>query len=536
MRPGPTAVMSAAVSTSRSRRRSNERTPADEIVDGARIVGVALERRHAEEQVPADQPDHGLDLVRREVQPSGDLAPDFGAFLRVIAAPPLRDIVQQQREIEHIAHPQLMNERAGERQLVGIVAPLDRAEHANGADAVLVHRVDVVEVELSLPHDAAEVRQEAAHHAGLVHHPQDLLGVALVGEDRAEGAVRLRVVAHRCRDQPVALVDQAERGRMNVAAFGLGPAEDGDEARRALAERVLADRRDAPAGDVEPVAEGPRHRSGAVDRSGVEPLSLQHRAEDPRELAHLLRDEEVVLHEPLDGEIAAARPVAHARRDLGLPVEGEAILRPLADDVEVRPDPPQEILRPREAVVLVLAEHAPLHELAEAIDAKEILGDPEQHVEVAQAALAVLHVGLQQIAGIAGTHVALVALAQLGSDELGLGARHQFREKALAERLVERLVAPHVARFEHGGPNRHVLARPAQAICDRTGGVAHREAQVPQHVEQVLDDLLAAAGQLVGMQEENIDVGMGRQIAPAVAPDRDQRKAARSGRIGLGDR
>ena len=35
------------------------------------------------------------------------------------------------------------------------------------------------------------------------------------------------------------------------------------------------------------------------------------------------------------------------------------------------------------------------------------------------------------------------------------------------------------------------------------------------------------------MQEEDIDIGMGRQIAPAVATDRHQREAARRGRIGL---
>ena len=451
----------------------------------------------------------------------------------MVAAPPLRDVMQQQREVEHVAHPQLVNERAGERQLVGQSAPLDRAEHADSADAVLVHRVDVVEVELGLPHDAPEIRQEAAHHAGLVHHPQDLLGVALVGEDRAEGAVRLRVVAHRRGDEPVALVDQPERRRVDVAAFRLRPAEDRHETHRALSERVLADRRDAPAGDEQPVAQRAGLDPGAVDRRGVQPLRLQRRAQDPGELADALRDEEVVLHEPLDGEVAAARPVAHARRDLRLPVEGEAILRAPADDVKVRPDPPEKVLRPREAVVLVLVQHAPVGERAEAVDAEEVLGDPEQHVEVAQAPLAVLHVGLEQIARIAGAHVALVSLAQLGGDELGLGAGHKLVEKAPAERVVERPVAPHVARFEHGGADRHVLPRSAQAVGDRTRGVTHLEAEVPQHVEQMLDDLLAAPGQLVGVQNEDIDIGMGREVAPAVAAHRDQREAACGGRIGL---
>ena len=43
---------------------------------------------------------------------------------------------------------------------------------------------------------------------------------------------------------------------------------------------------------------------------------------------------------------------------------------------------------------------------------------------------------------------------------------------------------------------------------DRASRVAHGEAEVPHHVEQMLDDLLASAGQLVGAQEENIDIGV----------------------------
>ena len=266
----------------------------------------------------------------------------------------------------------------------------------------------------------------------------------------------------------------------------------------------------------------------------MEPFRLQHRAEDPRELADLLRHKEVMFHEPFDGQIAAARPISHARRNFRLSVEGQTVLRAVADDVEVGADPPEEVFRLREAIVLVLIEHAAPDELAEAVDAEEILRDPEQHVEVAQAALAVLHVGLQEIAGTACAHVALVALAELGGDELGLGAGHQLGEKTPAEPVVESLVAPHVARFEHGGPDRHVFACAPQTIGDRAGCMADGEPQIPHHVEQMLDDLLAAAGQLVWMQEKDIDIGMGRQLAPAVAANRHQRKSVGGGRIRLG--
>ena len=52
----------------------------------------------------------------------------------------------------------------------------------------------------------------------------------------------------------------------------------------------------------------------------------------------------------------------------------------------------------------------------------EVLADPEQRLQVAQAALALLDVGLEQVARAALAGVALGALGELQLDELGPGA------------------------------------------------------------------------------------------------------------------
>ncbi len=70
----------------------------------------------------------------------------------------------------------VLDQLAGERELV-VAAALDVDEHADAAQQMLVHRVVVVHVELHHRHDAAEVGDEAAEHAGLVHPPQHDLGV-----------------------------------------------------------------------------------------------------------------------------------------------------------------------------------------------------------------------------------------------------------------------------------------------------------------------------------------------------------------------
>ena len=62
-------------------------------------------------------------------------------------------------------------------------------------------------------------------------------------------------------------------------------------------------------------------------------------------------------------------------------------------------------------------------------------------MQVAQAALAVLDVGLDAIARLAGPPVALVALGQLRLDELLGGALHDLPLEAPHQVLEQRLVA-----------------------------------------------------------------------------------------------
>jgi hypothetical protein len=71
-------------------------------------------------------------------------------------------------------------------------------------------------------------------------------------------------------------------------------------------------------------------------------------------------------------------------------------------------------------------------------------------------ALAVLDVGLDDVAAVAHAHVPRVALGELLGHELRLGAGHDVAPEALAGLVVERLVAPQVAAFEDRGADRQV--------------------------------------------------------------------------------
>ena len=96
----------------------------------------------------------------------------------------------------------------------------------------------------------------------------------------------------------------------------------------------------------------------------------------------------------------------------------------------------------------------------------------------------------------------------------------------------QHLLAPQVARLEERRADRQVRLGLAQAFVDRARRLADLEPEIPQEIEQVFDDLLGVRRLLVGQQEQQIDVGIGRQLAAAIAADRDERHPFARGRVG----
>ena len=87
----------------------------------------------------------------------------------------------------------------------------------------------------------------------------------------------------------------------------------------------------------------------------LELLHLQRRAQDRRQIADVLGDEEVVLHEALDGDQAAAVVVAELRGEPRLHIERQHLLRAAAEEVQEAADGPQEVLAAAEGRDLLRA-------------------------------------------------------------------------------------------------------------------------------------------------------------------------------------
>ena len=123
--------------------------------------------------------------------------------------------------------------------------------------------------------------------------------------------------------------------------------------------------------------------------------------------------------------------VAQARGDLALQVERQAIVGAAGEIMDVAAHGGEEALGALEVARLLLGQHALVDQLAGLAHAIEILGDPEQQMQVAQPALALLDVGLDDVARIAHALVALVALGELGLDEVAAVAGQELLGEAL---------------------------------------------------------------------------------------------------------
>ena len=351
---------------------------------------------------------------------------------------------------------------------------------------MLVHRVVMVHVELHQRDDLAEFRHEAAEHAGFVHLPEDALDIGRRGQDLEEPGIGLPVVAQIVADQLERATDQLDRVGVEVRVVPAGEHEPLDQVARVLLEHVRP-------GDVQAAAledkiglaldrhlaafERRQHPPDHVERLGV--VEFQRRAEDAGQVAHILGHEEVALHEALDPQHAGAVIIAEPRGEVGLYVEGQLLVGPPGEEVEVAADRPEEILGALEQPVFLGAQYALAHQFGAGFDPVEILADPEQRVQVPETPLAVLDVGLDHVAGIAHLPVPFVALGHLGGDELRAGLGHDLGFEPMHQLVEQFAVAGQVARFQRRRAHRHVGARHADAVVDGADGMADLLAEVP---------------------------------------------------------
>jgi hypothetical protein len=153
------------------------------------------------------------------------------------------------------------------------------------------------------------------------------------------------------------------------------------------------------------------------------------------------------------------------------------------------------------------------------------LGHPEDRVQVAQTAHALLDVRLLDAhrpsdAGVALGHIRPERL------EEGL-ARLAVAPDGVVEGPVEgpedRRVAGHEARLGEGGARVEVAAGLPEALPEGPEAVADGEPDVPQELEDLLDEPPHGLGRAALVQEQEVHVGERGELRPPVAPESHDR-------------
>ena len=326
------------------------------------------------------------------------------------------------------------------------------------------------------------------------------------------------------------------RQRVNLERVFVGECEEFEQTHRLLLEEVIAGNGEPAALDDKAVqlARGtPQHRQPEAPPAPGE-LLVEMRQEHAGQIARRARLQEIIMHEAFDLGFARSIGKAHPLGNLALQIEGQPVFAAPGNVVQMAAHRPQEILGAVKLAVFVAAEQSGLDQLCRLADIVCVFSDPEERVEIAQAALRFLDVGLDDIARVAHLLVAHVALGQLVGDELACGVGLHLDLETTRRLFVQRSVAPHVARFQQGGTDRHVAFGLPHHFVERTAAMADLQPEVPQSIQHRLDHLLGPAGLLPGGEEADIEIRIRCHLAAAIAADRDDRQPFGSGRVAVG--
>src|SRR4029079_86513 len=129
------------------------------------------------------------------------------------------------------------------------------------------------------------------------------------------------------------------------------------------------------------------------------------------------------------------------------------------DQVQVAAHRPEEAFGKFEAAVFLAREEACLNQVCRPVDAVNVTGNPIERVKVAQAALAVLDVGLDQITAVAKLQVTLVAFSKFGADELGARAGHDLLAEECGTIVEQLFITPDPSRLEESRADGDVVLR-----------------------------------------------------------------------------
>ncbi len=429
-----------------------------------------------------------------------DALGEADALVGVVGVLPLADVVQQQRQHQPLGRGHL-GEEAGEAA-AGARAGEQPFEAADRQQGVLVDGVAVVEVADDAAADPIEAVDQAAEQAAVVHRRQGRVEAAARRQQAHEAPSRGQRRQHvRAAVAAAPALDHGERlGRHRHAVFERQ--RERLEPRGRIGRRPRwVDEQHRLAGDLEVGAD--RHRQRLRRRRDAD----DGRLEGP---GHGAGVREPAAHERLDPLLGVGAGEAEALRDPLLQLVAEDVGVAAALEVEQRPHPQHEVLGLLELVL---------------VDRRRVVRQRRQQAgrdDVAQAAGRFLHVGLELVDRVVEGAVAFGGQAEQRLDDVIAGVAGQGGRAAI-DALEDQRIAGEQPGVDLGEQELRVVDVDVRGLVEGPHLVADGQAEVPERMEDGLEDALLAAADRAAEDQQQVDVRMQRQGPPAVAAERRDR-------------
>ena len=205
-----------------------------------------------------------------------------------------------------------------------------------------------------------------------------------------------------------------------------------------------------------------------------------------------------------------------------LVVEQDPVFLATGEHMQRETDLPQPLLAEDECLVLLVGEKAVVDKRAEGFCAEITLGDPADHLNVAQSARPLLDIGFEIVRRVVVLQMPLVLLLHLGGKE-NVGWPDPVGRGALNHGVEQCPLPGHMTGLEQVRGNADVLLGERDAFRDRANALADFQADIPQQHDEFRDRLGQELVALFRDQKQQVDIRCGVQFGAPVAADCDER-------------
>ncbi len=384
---------------------------------------------------------------------------------------------------------------------------------------MLVHRVLVILVELQQSAGAVEIGDEAFQDAGAVQVVEDHAQPARMRQQRQEPAARLgRRFRGKLRRLPADEFPRGRRDRRVVEVRQLGQPHD----LRQVAAKFLqaaAGGGDSGGPHAKPLLHAMAQHGGGQPG---EPLPTHRLGHEPLDhVAHLVRVAEILAHELFHRQQPGDRLVAQGRGDPQLLAARQHVGGLAGVEVQLVAEPEEEFTRPLDRCKVFVAQCAAVAQFARIGRAVANESDPAEQLQVAQPAGGSLDVGLQQEDGFAVAGPLFEPRLHDRRHQVAGPPAHLAAE-APHEPLEKPLAAAKQPRLHQRGANGRIPGGQPARLPRRADAVAQDQSHVEDVAQQPFGQGGDPCGRRATVQDHQVHVAIGGDVAPAVAAVDDQ--------------